>query len=348
MIRALLFLVCCQAVLSYDYYDNKPSTQQFQRQQPRYWTNAALVSAVQNRTSSWTAGSTQLPLDSFHTGVSLDELENTGLKKGVLILKEDLDLPEHFDAREKWSQCPSLREVRNQGCCGACWAVSAASIFTDRWCIHSPEHEQFYFGSNDLISCCHACGKGCQEGTLGPVWTYWVKRGVSSGGPFNSKQGCRSYPFDEQCTNPDSEDVAPRCSEKCQTNYKYKENYQDRRFGRVAYAVAADETKIMEELFVNGPVQAAYTVYTDFLAYKSGVYHHVAGSMIGSHAVKILGWGVENGVKYWLCANSWGNKWGQNGFFKIVRGQNHLGIESYVHAGLPHYDQHDRLAYDSY
>jgi len=45
----------------------------------------------------------------------------------------------------------------------------------------------------------------------------------------------------------------------------------------------------------NGPVEAAFTVYSDFLSYKSGVYKHVSGDEEGGHAIKILGWGTENG-----------------------------------------------------
>ncbi len=50
----------------------------------------------------------------------------------------------------------------------------------------------------------------------------------------------------------------------------------------------------------NGPVQTAFTVYEDFPTYKSGVYKHVSGSALGGHAVKMVGWGVEDGTPYWL------------------------------------------------
>jgi len=53
------------------------------------------------------------------------------------------------------------------------------------------------------------------------------------------------------------------------------------------------------------------------MTYKSGVYAHTTGRRLGGHAVKLIGYGEENGVKYWLCANSWGKSWGSNGFFKI-------------------------------
>lgn len=35
-------------------------------------------------------------------------------------------------------------------------------------------------------------------------------------------------------------------------------------------------------------------------------------------------------MKYWVCANSWGSIWGENGYFRIVRGENHCEIESFV------------------
>jgi len=106
-------------------------------------------------------------------------------------------------------------------------------------------------------------------------------------------------------------------------------------FGASSYAVDSSVAAIQKEIMANGPVEGAFTVYADFPSYKSGVYKHVTGSQLGGHAIKILGWGVENGVDYWLVANSWNNGWGDNGFFKILRGSDECGIEDGVVAGLP-------------
>lgn len=57
--------------------------------------------------------------------------------------------------------------------------------------------------------------------------------------------------------------------------------------------------------------------------------------MLGGHAIRIIGWGVENGIPYWLIANSWNSDWGLKGTFKILRGSNHCGIEDQISAGLP-------------
>ncbi|CAH1376875.1 unnamed protein product, partial [Tenebrio molitor] len=42
------------------------------------------------------------------------------------------------------------------------------------------------------------------------------------------------------------------------------------------------------------------------LQVPTSVYQHVTGTYAGRHAVKILGWGTEDGTPYWLVANSWG------------------------------------------
>jgi len=49
-----------------------------------------------------------------------------------------------------------------------------------------------------------------------------------------------------------------------------------------------------------------------------GVYQHVSGSLLGGHAVKMLGWGEEDGTPYWLVANSWNTDWGDNGMLQYI------------------------------
>lgn len=79
----------------------------------------------------------------------------------------------------------------------------------------------------------------------------------------------------------------------------------------------SDVPGIKSELYNNGPMQGGFDFYEDFFSYKSGVYHHVTGALVGGHSIKVIGWGTENGMDYWLCANYWGPTWGEQGFFKI-------------------------------
>ena len=89
----------------------------------------------------------------------------------------------------------------------------------------------------------------------------------------------------------------------------------------------------MEEISTNGPVTAAFTVYEDFVSYSTGVYQHTTGKQLGGHAIEIVGYGEENGTKYWKIKNSWNPTWGDKGFFKILRGSNECGIENQISAG---------------
>ena len=74
---------------------------------------------------------------------------------------------------------------------------------------------------------------------------------------------------------------------------------------------------VKKDIFTNGTVTAAFTVYEDFVTYKSGVYKHTSGKALGGHAVKIVGWGVD----HWIVNNSWNETWGDNGTFKIAFGE---------------------------
>ncbi|CAH8429956.1 unnamed protein product [Schistosoma haematobium] len=103
--------------------------------------------------------------------------------------------------------------------------------------------------------------------------------------------------------------------------------------GKLSYNVADNELSIQKEIMKYGPVEAAFTVYEDFLNYKSGIYEHITGEPVGGHAIRIIGWGVEKNTPYWLIANSWNEDWDENGYFRILRGHDECGIESEVTAG---------------
>lgn len=105
--------------------------------------------------------------------------------------------------------------------------------------------------------------------------------------------------------------------------------------GSSAYTVANNVAAIQTEVLLNGPVVAAIKFYEDLQYVKTGIYSHVYGKEVGAHAVKIIGWGTEKNVDYWIMANSWNTKWGDGGFFKMKRGTNECGVEGGVVAGEP-------------
>jgi cathepsin C len=108
-----------------------------------------------------------------------------------------------------------------------------------------------------------------------------------------------------------------------------------------------NEYHIMKELYERGPVVISFEPDYTFMMYKGGVYNSVKKSWIDKgvsskpewqkvdHSVTAVGWGYdeEKKVKYWLLQNSWGEHWGENGYFKMLRGKDHLGIESICEGG---------------
>lgn len=303
------------------------------------------INLINSKQNSWKAGR-NFPL---HTSFDYIKKLMGALKDDFFASLEDRrygpelieSLPASFDPRDKWPNCPTLNEVRDQGSCGSCWAFGAVEAMTDRYCTYSNGTNHFHVSADDLLSCCPICGLGCNGGMPTLAWEYWKHFGIVSGGSYNSSQGCKPYeipPCEHHVPGnrmPCSGDTkTPKCIKTCENGYNVAYS-KDKRYGKHVFSVRGGEDHIRAELFKNGPVEGAFTVYSDLLAYKSGVYKHTEGEALGGHAVKILGWGQENGNKYWLIANSWNSDWGDNGFFKILRGEDHCGIESSIVAGEP-------------
>ncbi|HLH20818.1 MAG TPA: C1 family peptidase [Bryobacteraceae bacterium] len=87
-------------------------------------------------------------------------------------------------------------------------------------------------------------------------------------------------------------------------------------------------TQMKQALATTGPLITCFSVYQDFYSYSSGVYRHHSGSLEGGHCVCCIGYSDELGA--WLCKNSWGTGWGEQGYFWIAYGQ--CGIDAYMYS----------------
>jgi cathepsin B len=221
------------------------------------------------------------------------------------------DLPDSFDAATKWPNC--IHAIRNQAQCGSCWAFAASEVLSDRFCIASSGSVNVVLSPQYLVSC-DTSDYGCDGGYLSNSWQFLQQTGIPTDTcyPYTSGGG-------------DSGDCKSTCSDgSAIKTYKAK-----------TVSTPGTVDQMQNEIFNNGPIEVAFSVYRDFLSYTSGVYQHKTGGLLGGHAVKAVGWGVSNGTPYWIIANSWGASWGLQGRFWIKKGSNECGIESNVITGTP-------------
>jgi cathepsin B len=126
--------------------------------------------------------------------------------------------------------------------------------------------------------------------------------GVVTGAGYGDRNTCQPY-FLRECSHHGQGSYqpctgtspTPQCSKQCISSYS-KAYKDDLNLAISAYGLDSDEAAIQTEIMTHGSVVASFTVYEDFLTYKSGVYQRSKGKQLGGHAVKVIGWGQESGV----------------------------------------------------
>ena len=100
---------------------------------------------------------------------------------------------------------------------------------------------------------------------------------------------------------------------------------------------------IQAEIWARGPV-AAVIHGPPLHTYHGGIYHNTSAPTTPTHQVSIVGWGqsrmhANTNMTFWICRNSWGQYWGEMGYFRIGPiGSNVLGIEQHIDwATLAHF-----------
>lgn len=280
-----------------------------------------LLNQVEN--STWTAGHNERM-----NGMTFEDARVL-LGTGLVHISEHLgeiradshyaaiaDPPASFDARSHWENL--IHPIRNQAGCGSCWAFSASEVLSDRVAIATNKQSPV-LSPEDMVAC-DKSDMGCHGGILPRAWHYLENTGIVTEQcfPYSSAYG-----------------QVPSCPSSCQDSESWSASKVK---ARSSYAINGVQN-MMKEIMTHGPIQVAFKVYKSLMSYRSGVYQKRIWDFLpeGGHAVKIVGWGVENDVDYWIVANSWGPTWGEDGFFKIKRGTNECGIETMgpPYAGLP-------------
>jgi len=228
-----------------------------------------------------------------------------------------LALPKAFDSRKQWSNCTAMFNPLDQGQCGSCWAFGCVKSLSQRFCVATNSSFNLELSEQQMVSCNLEGLEACGGGDPVTAFRYAAMYGL----PLNT---CVPYVS--------GDGNVPSCTSQCTDSEKWNVYYASALSLR--WHLTLDG--IMESLYNEGPVEACFHVYEDFMNYKSGVYKHVTGDWVGGHCVVIVGWGTtDKGVDYWIVQNSWGKNWGLDGFFWIARGVDECGIEWQVFSALP-------------
>lgn len=92
---------------------------------------------------------------------------------------------------------------------------------------------------------------------------------------------------------------------------------------------AANAKQMVAEIGIRGPISGSICVTPAFEAYTGGIFEDTTNCTSLDHSISIAGYGHDaaTGKDYWIGRNSWGTYWGEDGWFRLARGVNNLGIE---------------------
>lgn len=244
-----------------------------------------LIREHNSKNGSWVMGENKF------IGMSDDEFNvyykgYNGYNRGSDVIvgrSRDVCYPESLD----WVSRGVVTDVKNQGMCGSCWSFSATGALEGLYAIQTGRLVNF--SEQDLVDC-DTNDNGCHGGDMGNAFEYVKGNGI--------------------CLNKDyiysGKDGTCKC---CDAAY-YIEGY--RRVSRGSY------DGLMTAL-LKQPISIGIEAdQSSFRFYKSGIFDGECGTNI-DHGVLLVGYGEENGKKYWKVKNSWGTDWGEDGYIRMLR-----------------------------
>lgn len=225
--------------------------------------------------------------------------------------------PDSWDWRD-YEGHDLVGRVDNQGPCGSCYIVAAVDMVESRLMIDAYSRTGQVHEVNFSDQYILACGTGyfgdfdCNGGWPADVLEHMRDIGAPLASCYEYLGADSTCPAD--C--PDSAD--PLVLHRPVSSYFYNSTY-------------ISDNDLMDEIMSYGPVATSVDVYDDFQLYSGGIYENVSGTFRGSTSVLFVGWGIEGSTPYWICKNTWGTTWGEDGYFRILRGTNECSIGEWTY-----------------
>lgn len=262
-------------------------------------------------------------------------------------------LPESFNPLEHWVDF--LSPIKDQGSCGNCWAQSCVDCLSDRFSIQTLGQVYPNLSSYEITICDGVIGgdikldqelesnahssAACTGNTIYNALNFLYMYGAMTEECFDNniliKKG---YNLEKNIKT--SEDL-PYCLKLLGNDFNncLDEKTPARFYRSVAsYNINQNVDDIKYEIYKWGPVVSGMKVYSNFLKYDGLSIYKGPGDKDteeGGHAIRIIGWGIENGINYWWIANSWGVDWGTLGYFRMAMNIEKCELEKNVASMIP-------------
>lgn len=246
-------------------------------------------------------------------------------------------LPLNFDWRDEAPLSDVLNQ-RNPVWCGSCWAMATASSLTDRFRIAFPKDFRFRrLAPQALLNCGAEYGVGtCMGGQWEKAHQFAVDMGLVDETclPFMGLD--KSYNAQVPC--------AERMCRECDLNGNCARMPNPQKYFLSSWGKVNGSQAMMEEIHARGPITCyIYSHVEAFSKYTGGIIIDRTPFKPGNitHVVSLVGWGEQRSsatgeiVPYWIGKNSAGTRFGEEGWFRLLRGFNSLNIEWNCGFGIP-------------